>query len=175
MVIHKKNFYFVRHGEADFAKVIPLDYDGDVSLNALGRQQALTIQPHIEKLPIQTVCVSPLRRALETKEIIAKNIKCPHIVIPELEECNGVIWEMMTSIENNPQQLTSHVQDFMQRAVNGINKALSYPGPVLIVAHGGVHWAMCYFMKIQQHDKFVENCIPLHFHHNDHEWNVKRV
>ena len=37
------------------------------------------------------------------------------------------------------------------------------PGTPLIVAHGGVHWAACCIMDIDQHDWIIDNCIVTHF------------
>ena len=61
MIIHKKEFYFIRHGQTDdnifHCKV---DHD-DVSLNTTGFQQAQNIEPIIANLPIQSICFSPLK------------------------------------------------------------------------------------------------------------------
>ena len=175
MKIHRKNFYFVRHGESECNVNPHIGDEVDVALTLRGMNQAQSIQSIIETLPIQTICVSPLRRALDTKEIIAKNISCPVIVIEELEECTSEIWFKMTQMENGVISC-EQVQSFVQRAVSGINKALSYPGPVLIVAHGGVHYAMCHHMQIEEYDKKIHHCTPAHFSISEMDtWKAKHL
>ena len=50
----------------------------------------------------------------------------------------------------------------MERALEGINEALRCPGPVLIVAHGGIYWAIERFAGIARRDR-IPNGVPL-FH-----------
>ena len=41
--------------------------------------------------------------------------------------------------------------DFIQRALRGINQALAYPGPVLIVSHGVVYRAIKQYAGLDPH------------------------
>lgn len=52
---------------------------------------------------------------------------------------------------------------FMDRVREGINHALSLPGPSLIVPHGAVHWAICCMLGIENHEWAVNNCAVVHF------------
>ena len=62
---------------------------------------------------------------------------------------------------------------FMQKVRYGINEALPKEGPVLIVAHGGTHWAICCFMKVH-HDWVIDNCQLVHFSISaTGEWQAK--
>jgi uncharacterized phosphatase len=68
------------------------------------------------------------------------------------------------------------VYSFMQRVLKGINEALVCHGPVLIVAHGGVHWAACCLMEIDQHDWMIDNCILTHFSiKEDGRWTARKL
>jgi uncharacterized phosphatase len=169
MPIIKKSFYYIRHGEAAFNPEFFGTNEPEIPLTPKGRNQASSVQKAVESLPIQTICVSPLRRALETKEIIAQNVQANVVVIPELEECNGFVWTKMIQIEDPSHDgiVCETVTSFMERAITGINKALAHPGPVLIVAHGGVHWAMCHRMGVKQYDKKMGNCVLAHFEHDE--------
>lgn len=159
-MITQRHFYFMRHGETDHNKHLILNDEADISLNEKGRQQALSICPAISKLPIQTICVSPLRRALETAENAANQLTCSWVVIEELKECSGDVWSKMVNFES-----CLAVDLFRQKVKEGINRALDCPGPVLIIAHGGVHWAMCDQMAIQGYEKKIGNCVPVYFNY----------
>lgn len=160
-------FYFVRHGQTDY-NVSPSKVDhADISLNAVGLSQAHALEPLIRTLPIRTVCHSPLKRVLETKEVIASQLSAMHHAIDDLTECSSQIWDDMTSGIAG-----EHVSYFMERAVQGINRALEKPGPVLIVAHGGIHWAFCSAMKISNHTWIIGNCEPVHFIYHEGQWKA---
>lgn len=174
-MITKKEFYFVRHGQTDHnALGLVKDYK-DVSINAWGRKQAQAIESLITSLPIKTVCHSPLKRAKETNEIVTANLKAAQREIHDLRECSGEIWCEMTSLgkgafdEANPE-----VFSFMQQARQGVNEALSHEGPVLIVAHGGIHWAACFFMDVD-HEWEIDNCVPVHFTCRKGRWEARKL
>lgn len=176
-MIYKKEFYFIRHGQTDYnASNAKVDHD-DVSLNAAGLQQAEMIEPIIANLLIKSVCYSPLKRVKETKEVICSRLQAIHHEIFELGECTLQIWNDMTS--SGADALNSphiHVKVFMKQALNGINKALSCEGPVLIVAHGGIHWAICCLMGVTDHDWMIDNCLPVHFFiENSGRWAAKKL
>lgn len=164
-MIFKKEFYFIRHGQTDYnTSSTKIDHPYDISLNATGFRQAQAIEPVIANLPFKSVCHSPLKRAIETKEVITSRLHAVHHEIPELGECTMQIWTDMTACGihafNSPDQ---QVKAFMQQALRGINQALSHEGPVLVVAHGGIHWAICCLMGIANHEWIIDNCLPVHF------------
>jgi len=99
--------------------------DKDVSLNAVGFQQAKDIALVFRNLPIRSICFSPLKRAKETKEVISKNIQANHYEIPELGECSLQVWDDMTACGANAYHSShEHVKTFMQKVLSGINQAL---------------------------------------------------
>ena len=73
-MIKQSQFYFLRHGETDFNARKILHDETDIPLNEFGRIQANQIKHVISGLPVQTICVSPLRRAIETAEIAAADL-----------------------------------------------------------------------------------------------------
>ena len=179
-MIIKKEFYFVRHGQTDHNVLEGTekgDHPKDISLNSVGKNQAVTIEPIIALLPIQTVCSSPMKRAQETKEIIAARLSAPHYEIGDLGECSGKIWKEMARLGMYSSFPTDgEVRLFMERVRDGINHALSLPGPSLIVAHGGVHWAACCLMGIENHEWAVSNCAVVHFSIGNHgKWIASRL
>lgn len=179
-MILKKEFYFIRHGQTDY-NILPnnlkIDHPADTPLNETGRTQARFIEPVISSLPIQTICASPLKRVQETKEIITAKLQANHHNIADLGECTAQIWQEMISHKMySPMPQEGIVRQFMDRVLNGINQALTLPGPSLVVAHGGVHWALCCLMSIEEHKWAVDNCIPVHFSiREDGKWVAKKI
>lgn len=179
-MILKKEFYFVRHGQTDH-NARPGKDKGDhpthIPLNQMGREQAVKIEPIITHLPVQTICHSPMRRVLETKNLIAANLKIPHYEIDELGECSAKVWNEMSRLgmySSIPSDGEARL--FFERVRKGLNQALLLPGPLLIVAHGGVHWATCCLMNIQSHDWAIENCGVVHFSiDGSGKWVAKKI
>jgi len=68
------------------------------------------------------------------------------------------------------------VCEFINRVQNGINQALSFPGPSMVIAHGGVHWAICSLMGIKEHEWMINNCVPIHFSIDDgNHWIARKL
>ena len=166
-MITRKEFYFVRHGQTDYnvaKEMEKVDHPADIPLNATGRDQALAIEPVIARLPVQTICVSPMKRAQETKEIISARLQVPHLDIDKLGECSAEIWwKMRDHGMYSPFPKEGKLRLFMERVREGLDQALANPGPSLIVAHGGVHWAACCLMGVENHEWAVPNCAVVHF------------
>ena len=179
-MIPRKEFYFVRHGQTDHNLREGLDkwaHGEEVPLNATGKEQARTIEPLIASLPIQTVVTSPMKRAQETKEIIAPRLKALHYDVEHLGECNANIWKGLKELKiDTPFPEEGEVYLFLEKVAKGLNHALSYPGPLLIVAHGGVHWATCFLMQVEEYDWSLHNCGVVHFFVKENgAWGAKRL
>ena len=174
-MIIRKEFYYVRHGQTDHNKSTHKTDHGDIPLNDTGVEQARSIEELVASLPIKTVCCSPLIRAKQTKDIITRRVDADHHIIDTMYECTAQIWNEMTAL--GPEACRSDkepVKSFMQKIVQGINEALSHPGPVLIVAHGGIHWAMCCHMGIEE-SWMINNCEPKHFIFADGKWRATSI
>ena len=82
------NIYIVRHGQTD-SNVLKNRYGGrvDVLLNDTGREEAKKLKRDLEGITFDRVYSSPLKRALETAQIISGN----DIIIDErlIERSNG--------------------------------------------------------------------------------------
>jgi len=55
--------------------------------------------------------------------------------------------------------------DFIARAQGAFKEALSYPGPVLIVAHNAIYWGIQDALNLPKRD--IENAVP--FYHSPPE------
>src|SRR5690349_17812811 len=166
-MIPQTEFYFVRHGQIDHNILEGKDkgdHPTDISLNQRGKEQATEIEPIVAVLPVKTVCASKMRRAQETKNIIANRLQVPHYEINDLGECSSGIWREMTKLGmHSPLPNCGPAFLFIEQVRKGLCQALSFPGPCLIVAHGGVHWAACRLMNIQNYEWMLENCGVVHF------------
>lgn len=174
--ILKKEFYFVRHGQTDHngSKDEKVDLPAHIALNSTGLTQAKGIESLIASLPIKTVCCSPFKRAQETKDIITSRLFVHHCEIEELGECSTLIWKEMTNLGARAYfEANDSVRNFMDRVLKGINQALSQQGPVLIVAHGGIHWAICCFLGLNC-EWAIDNCVPVHFTVENDQWSARR-
>lgn len=179
-MIPKQEFYFVRHGQTDHnvsEANLKKDHPTDIPLNQKGKEQAVAIEPIVSLLPIQTVCVSRMRRAQETKNIIAGRLQAPHYEVSDLGECSAEIWKEMIRLGMySPLPIDGEAFLFMNQVRRGLCKALAFPGPCLIVAHGGVHWAACCLMNIKKHKWLLDNCGVVHFSVDaNQEWVAQKL
>jgi broad specificity phosphatase PhoE len=179
-MIPKKEFYFIRHGQTDYNILRDedkIDHPPHISINETGRKQAKAVEPLIAKLPVHIVCASPMKRAQETKEIVTARLQIPHHAIDDLGECTSRIWlEMNRHGMYSPLPKEGEARDFIDRTRKGIHQALSLPGTALIVAHGGVHWALCALLGITNHEWKLHNCGLVHFSvGKQEEWIASRL
>ena len=80
-----KRIYFVRHGKAeDFG---PSGADEDRRLTPEGKREVAAVAKHLRRLDekIGAVLSSPLKRAVETAELLAKELGVKTHVVPELD------------------------------------------------------------------------------------------
>jgi probable phosphoglycerate mutase len=166
-VIALKDFYFVRHGETDWN----VEHRGmgqkDIPLNKRGEQQAFQSARLLINEPIKLICYSPLQRAKVTAQILSRELKVPIFEIADLIECcwgenEGQIKGAWTEewIAGAVIPGAESYDNFLLRAVSGINECLSKNGPVLIVSHGGVFWSIQKFAQLGlRYD--LKNCVPV--------------
>ncbi len=157
MELQQTPFYFLRHGETEWNRSGLIQGRRDIPLNARGIAEARSARDLLQGAGIATICTSPLQRALLTAEIIAAGLHLPLHIVPELAECDfgraegrrkGLWlehWRRGSPAEDSeagdrPDGETYIA--FLERALIGVNKALTRPGPVLIVAHGGIYEAV---------------------------------
>jgi broad specificity phosphatase PhoE len=145
-----RSFHFVRHGETDWNRLGRFQGRTDIPLNALGEAQAAVLRPHLETFGFRSIAASPLARDRRTAEILNTDLNLPIHFIDDLMEfdvgpfagkADGGDWltdwrrgGFIPGVES--------LADFAARVQGGIARALSLEGPVLVVAHGGLIWAL---------------------------------
>ena len=77
-------------------------WDADIPLNHTGRQQAEKARVLLEKEPTKHIISSPLSRALETAQIVNKNLQLPITIAPKLKQNRlGALEGMPAGTKNN--------------------------------------------------------------------------
>ena len=170
-------FYFVRHGQTDWNVENKVMGQTDIPLNAVGLEQAQVVAKNIAHLAILHIVSSPLKRAMQTSEIISAQINKPITVIYELTQNTlGILegrnkaelvygiaignlienWKMGGDIEG-----AEHWSNFVSRIAIGLNSALAInpdEKSILIVSHGPVYWALLHILNAQSFDMNAKNC-----------------
>ncbi len=80
-------FYFTRHGESE-ANLLRIISNRDLShpLTDTGRQQALALAGQLRGRPVTRIYCSPILRARQTGEILARELSIPHELSEALRE-----------------------------------------------------------------------------------------
>lgn len=146
-------FVFLRHGQTDWNRDGRAMGQYDAPLNATGRAQAETARERLRGEPVGAIYSSPLARARVTADIVNIVLNRPLIVIPALAEVRwGAAqgrprgeWEQAWR-DGAPIDGAESFEDFLARGRTAINDVLTdarrFPAPPLIVAHGGIYWAI---------------------------------
>jgi probable phosphoglycerate mutase len=145
----QRPFYYLRHGETDWNRERRIQGCSDIALNRRGIAQAEAAREALRGAAIATICASPLSRALETARIVNQALDRPIVVLEALRECSfgpyeGLVdaaWFTAWRAGAQTPGVESYAA-FLDRALEAVNQALDHPGPVLIVGHGGVYWAV---------------------------------
>lgn len=97
------NWYFVRHGEID--SNVKKIYAGwsEEELTPRGRKQAIEVAKKLAHFDIDKIYTSPLRRAVQTAEIIGDFLNKAPFIERDFKELRLGIWEGMSEEEVSKQ------------------------------------------------------------------------
>lgn len=148
---------FIRHGQTKWNNLGRFQGRSDIELSETGLQQAEELANNFMVSDIDVVISSPLKRAYETAEILAKAYSVPLHIEEGFQEISFGLWEGKTYDEiyqNWPteiEQMFSHPAELIipegetflsvqERAMATIDRIRrQYEGKtVVIVAHGGI-------------------------------------
>jgi broad specificity phosphatase PhoE len=142
-------FFFLRHGETDWNRERRLQGHRDIPLNATGERQAEAACGIAAALGLKSIAVSSLGRARHTAEIVNRRLGLPVTMFDSLKEFSCGPYEGSTDgswLEDWRADRTVDGPEafalFRARVLSGVLEALRLEHPVLIVAHGGVFWAL---------------------------------
>jgi probable phosphoglycerate mutase len=148
-MITRRAFWFLRHGETDWNRRGHWQGQSDVPLNANGEAQAQAAIAQLLPLGIKTICASRLQRARRTADIVAGALGLPVTEVAGLEEMNiGPYAGSATNHwlgdwrDDKEVEGVESFPDFRRRVAGAINTVVATSEDALIVAHGGVFWAL---------------------------------
>ena len=143
-----------RHGETDWNRENRFQGHADPPLNELGRQQARELAAALAGEEIDAVYSSPLRRALETAQVVAEPHGVPAVPVEGLREVDVGSWQSLTREEVErrfPEQFQRWLgygrgwddgesyEDMSDRVIAALRElAARHRGErLLVVTHGG--------------------------------------
>ena len=160
-------FWFLRHGETDWNAKNLSQGNVDIPLNAAGYAQAAAAAKKLAGQDIVTIVTSPLSRARETARIVGETLGIRPIVQDDLHEVSFGVQEGKPMSDwfaewvdgkATPQGAESF-RDLRARAIKAINQALTYPAPVLVIAHGALFRGLRADMGLDPHFR-THNAVP---------------
>lgn len=89
----KTRFYLIRHGETEWNKQRIYQGWTDIELSETGKQQAELLGNRFQKLDLDAIYVSPLKRAIATAEPIAEAKGIELVLDEHFKEINFGEWE----------------------------------------------------------------------------------
>lgn len=143
-------FYFICHGQTDWNLEDRIQGSTDIPLNETGHDQAKSVIPIISAKGITRIITSPLMRAHKTAEIINEHLCVPIHIVDDFKERSVGILEgtikdrsiKATDYYTMPVEKGEHPDDFKARIAKALHDILDPEHTTLIVAHGGVYWAI---------------------------------
>lgn len=161
--------YLVRHGETDWNEKGKFRGHADLSLNEKGKKQAQALADYFSSREVAGVYSSPLKRAKQTAEVIARACGVPLEVRPELIDVDYGEWEGLTLEEisrvypllyqqwlKNPEEFTFPRGDNVRVAGDRLEGALTslmerhLGESIVVVAHQAVNKIILYrFFKLR--------------------------
>ncbi|HZW03740.1 MAG TPA: histidine phosphatase family protein [Anaerolineaceae bacterium] len=155
----------IRHGENDVMHKRLAGRMPEVHLNAKGRRQAAELAEMLKHLPIKAIYSSPLERAVETAEPLAKALGLDVQLAPGLLEVDYGRWQGRTYKQLRRQKLWKTVQEtpvdvrfpdgetleeVQQRVLTQIEGLLGEDEVVACFAHGDIiRLAMVHYLNME--------------------------
>ena len=184
MVDGLRDFIFLRHGETDWNLEGRIQGNLDIELNATGLEQAEAARIRLKDVSLSAIIASPLARARVTAEIVAQDH--PHELILEANLAEAQFGEMQGQVHQHwsadwragkmsPKGGESFA-DFSTRVMQGLESSLTqvsnHTALPLVVAHGGVFWAICKSLNIDA-DPLIANALPIEVYFENAQWQIR--
>ncbi len=138
-------FYFLRHGETSDGELGLVQGQDESVLSDEGRLTAWKAARILSPIHLRSIYSSPLRRAWETAEIIARVAAIPVTPLPGLMERNWGHYQGKSRDSRPRLQDPDGVErtSLFWARVHAAMQSIAGPLPVLVVAHSGVFRLLC--------------------------------
>lgn len=104
--------YFIRHGETVWNTQAKLQGKSDIPLNEKGVALARVTGEALADVPFADIYSSPLKRALQTAQLVAGDRDVPIVTDRRLEEIGFGIWEGLSCHKDHYEIPSDSFQDF---------------------------------------------------------------
>jgi probable phosphoglycerate mutase len=176
-----------RHGETDWNRENRFQGHADPPLNALGRRQSAELAEALAGETIAHVYTSPLRRAAETAEIVARRLALELETLEPLREIDVGAWSGLTRDEVAARFPEAYAR-WLDRAPHGFEDGETYDQlaarvlpairslagrhpseTLLVVTHGGpsrvvqAHAAGVDYAEARRRETVMANCAMCRF------------
>lgn len=166
-----KEILLVRHGQTEWNLLKKVQGKADIELNEQGIKQAEETRNYLKNEKIDLILCSPLKRAMQTAQIINKERNIKTIIDERISERDFGEFEGMLTSDFNFNDFWSYkrnlkykeaenIKDFFRRVYAFLDdiKSKYLQERVLIVAHGGISIPIkCYFEGVPD----IETLLPL--------------
>ena len=163
----------VRHGQTEWNLLKKVQGKADIELNEQGIKQAEETRNYLKNEKIDLILCSPLKRAMQTAEIIKQERNIKMIIDERISERDFGEFEGMPNTDfdfnafwsykqNLKYDKSENIQDFFERVYDFLESIKNeYTGKrVLIVAHGGISIPVkCYFEGIPNTETLLPLCL----------------
>lgn len=171
------HFYFLRHGQTE-CNARRIFQSIDEPLSALGQQQAVRAAALLAGEPIRSIVSSSVKRALTT----AHTVSAPHGITPLVRDglrerhFGALIGSSSVNLDwACAPEGGETLPEFVARKRAALALALTEPGPVLVVAHGGSLFVLAALLGVPIDFDLLGNAQPLRFERNAAAWGVKSL
>jgi broad specificity phosphatase PhoE len=171
----RDRFYFVRHGQTagNFSGVVQVP---TIPLDATGEAQAAAAGALMAKHHIDLVVASPFKRAYDTGVAVAGGRDMT--VNPNLAE--RLFGEFMGTPAPQLDWTKSpkggeSMAEFIHRTRTGFTQALSWPGEIAVVAHGGNLRVIAAGLGVDLTETSISNAHPLLFERVNGAWRMTEL
>lgn len=161
--LFERTFFYLRHGETETNRLGLITGATDIELNARGREQALAAVALVKALEVDAVYSSPLKRARDTAECVARAMGLEVILVPGIAERGfGELEGKSRSllVRNATPPGGESLVDFTARVLAAFASISGGERP-LVVAHSGVFRVLCRALEITAPAAPIDNALPL--------------
>ena len=160
------NIYFARHGQTQWNKDNRVCGRTDLPLTDKGEEQAGKLAENLATENIDIIISSPLQRAVQTSEIVAKRFDCSVLIDERLIEQDYGIYE---GVDRKNEDFLNNKRNFAYKYPNGESMmqvaARVYPlieelrekysdSNVLLICHGGVCRVLKTYFQDMTNDEY---------------------